>query len=351
MLSRRMHGIDEGVDIGTNIDVDLKGSPYPDDIPIGGYYWNAGIAVSSLGTSNLDLALAEFEHGRFAPHGPRVSRTPEPFTLTGALKLAEVSLHPDGLLSFANRYGSLGTPLRHFHPAKGKATTAETYRDWRWRVEIFQECVRAYAATPTKLLEHWKPSDRFVRCWAKMNPEQALATNWWWHRIEPLDALTDDPGIPGIKQRTFVDYCRTAPWTELLQKDLIGLVNANLALEIHSRQPMPCVLCDECENNGLLATMPYVNREIQFWMERGSDGRIRQTLVPDGILTAAWLEFANLLAANGPLKRCEVCNYFLDVSDRPNMRLVHRKCGGTRRTQRYRNKKRAGRRKAAAKDV
>jgi hypothetical protein len=264
-------------------------------VPPGGFEWIEG-------HSGPRRTPQSFLIPKSGPHRP--SRGTASFAPPDLyLMFAELSPTPDAALSFANQYGRLGLVQLHFHSQKTPIQSAESWSDWSEAIREFQSCWQA------------------------------------WTLIEEQDR-------DGLRK-----FQRARPRST--SNDLIVEAKLDLLLRINAMlhpqrvYPEPCFRT-ACKPVGISSVRlsPFLTYHLNF---KDTDGPTLHTtpivgrLYPTALISAIWLQLAEVVTGSRYLRRCEKCGKWMDITEskRKGAKRMHENCSLALRMARYRHKKQA----------
>lgn len=82
--------------------------------------------------------------------------------------------------------------------------------------------------------------------------------------------------------------------------------------------------------------------KLTLGLSGGTDiGSIEYSIVPIDLISAVWLQFAQLISGQKKIRQCEICREWMDVSRaaRPNAKKVHTECSHALSVKKWRHKK------------
>jgi hypothetical protein len=219
-----------------------------------------------------------------------------PQSITGAsqevpldlyLQFAKLELTPEAALEFANRYGRLGLVKRHFHSAQTAVQSAECWSDWLTEIKQFRTCH-----------EGW-----FLAAADDREPLVSFLRDHHWR-------IVDGPWLTA--------QCR-----------ILSQINEKLnPLRVW---PEPCFL-KTCNGNLLPRLTPfvtyYLNHVTRLGQPTGRRDAIAAHVRPTALLSAIWLQFAELVTGSRVVRKCEKCQQWMDITESPRKgaKRMHERC-------------------------
>jgi len=259
-------------------------------VPSGGFAWVEGRTGS-------DATLSSF----LIPQSTTGASQEIPMDLY--LQFARLELTPEAALEFANRYGRLGLVRRHFHSAQTAVQSAECWSDWLTELQQFRMC-----------LEGWSL--------AAEDDREALVSFLRHHNWRTLVA-SDGPWLTA--------QCR-----------ILDEINEKLnPLRVF---PEPCFQ-KRCKGDLLPRLTPFVTYYLThvtlLGHPTGPHDPIAAHVAPTALLSAIWLQFADLVTGSRVIRKCEKCQEWMDITECPHKgaKRLHERCSLALRMARYRHKK------------
>jgi hypothetical protein len=229
--------------------------------------------------------------------------------------------HIDGtdeaaLLKFANKHGSLGTLLSHFHSADTKRVWGESLSAWQ---------------------RHWEEFHRAFDLWEAASEVDR-------HRAKELMTLpVQEPGDP----RPFLPEVYSLTDERSFARDPLSVAKKVVVLWINRNlMPQRNVSTRECRVPGCKELKFYNRLRVTPWVQYTLEVRESRRMVfvelrvkPTSLLSAIWLQFAEYVAGSRKIRRCEACNQYMDVTDcaRPGAKRMHERCSHAARVRRWRH--------------
>jgi hypothetical protein len=231
-----------------------------------------------------------------AGDGPASSCAPADDAYT---ELADVPMSEDGLLGFAAKHGYLGVERTHFHSDATDERYAESFDAWALAVQEFQNWYGVWGSLETGSIRDIRSRPEGLTEWRK----------WKDVRVSAKRLLVDS-----INQHLRAGVVR------------------------HAHFEKPCYI-DGCQWHTPPAKItPHVSYELQFDPKRDA---IQAKVFPYNLITAVWLQFADLLCGSRKVVRCQLCGKWMDISEtaRPTAKRMHDRCSHAERMRRYRENK------------
>jgi hypothetical protein len=258
----------------------------------------------------------EWIEGRAGPHGAR-HRFLVPKSAHGItcdiptdlyLTFANLQPTPEGVLEFANRYGSLGLVKRHFHSEHSAVQLAECWIDWNQELAEFKFCLDA------------------------------------WLIAEDQDGPAADRLL------------RERHWPRLVDDRIVSL-KGHLVMHICSKLQPQEVFPDVCFKRACKGDhvpgrlTPFVVYSLKFQLPNTPTPTVGSTpilgrLTPTALASSMWLQLAELVTRSRVIRRCERCHQWMDITESPRKgaKRMHERCSLALRMARYRQKKRTSNR-------
>ena len=221
------------------------------------------------------------------------------------LQFAKLELTPEAALEFANRYGCLGLVRRHFHSAQTAVQSAECWSDWLTEIKQFRTC-----------------------------------RDGWFLAAE------DDP-------KALFSFLRDHHWRILVASDGPWLTaQCSILSQINEKLnplrvlPEPCFL-KTCNGDLLPHLTPfvtyYLNHVSRLGQPTGRHNTIAGHVTPTALLSAIWLQFADVVTGSRVWRKCEKCQQWMDITESPRKgaKRMHERCSLALRMARYRRKKKS----------
>jgi hypothetical protein len=221
------------------------------------------------------------------------------------LQFAKLELTPEAALEFANLYGRLGSVKRHFHSAETAVQSGECLDDWLAEIRGLQTCLKGWSL-------------------AAGDDRKAL-----------VSFLRDHDWL--------IDGTSDGPWLTA-QIRILSQINEKLnPLPLLSE---PCFR-KTCKGNPLSPLTPFVtyclNYVIRPGQPTGRHDAIAAHVRPTALLSAVWLQFAELVTGSRVIRKCEKCQQWMDITESPRKgaKRMHERCSLAVRMARYRRKKKS----------
>ena len=212
------------------------------------------------------------------------------------------------MLKFAECYGCLGIPARHFHRAADQAAqSGEDLADWSIHLRRFKTALDLWYCA--------KARDRFgVR-----------------RILEPLQ--------PNRKhEEPFLLHCPPFPVSDPMRfarEIVVNTINWELAPAAHND---PACSAPGCTYRGYSGMWGDFTRAALM----SNNDRLDLRIASNNLLKTLWLQFAASVAGQRKVKQCEApdCGRYMDVtnSKRPGARRMHPKCEERIKKRRHREK-------------
>jgi hypothetical protein len=223
-----------------------------------------------------------------------------PISREAYLRFAELGGDEESFIEFANSHGHLGFAKTHFHSDETDLEWAECLSEWFSEWVGFAETLAAWEAREIQDLEGVR---KFIDS-----------------ELPGLGTLTQrrvfDVGLQGIVQR----------------------INRKLLPE-HTIKAARCFL-PSCR---MLQPQHLANRtaHIEYRLDvRQNTGRliVKSTLRPTSLISAMWLQLAEVVEGLRVIHRCQECGRWMDLSEtaRPRAKRMHEHCSLAARMRRYR---------------
>ena len=236
------------------------------------------------------------------------------------LRFAALECSPESILAFADRHGELGLVRQHFHKVEGgESGNGEQYGDWVIALEGFKQHFQLWSIV--------KEADigalsQFVRSEPRVGP------------------------VPFLKMLLFPETARGTEYERFLGQDPIEAAR-DFVLDTVNRELRPRIqllsrsACSQCGYPGPVYSSPTITTHVAYHLVPGESASTASSrLSPNRLLSAIWLQFAEAIAGDRALKRCEVCREWMDISGSPRKqaRRMHPKCSERIRKRRLRKK-------------
>jgi hypothetical protein len=273
------------------------------------------VGLIDWGIGSVPTGGFEWVEGQWGPHGTKecflipkpTARTVREIPADLYLKFAKLRPIPEATLEFANRHGTLGLPKRHFHSKYTKVQFAESLGDWTNEIGQFNTC-----------LEAWH-----IATDADRRKLQRFMDEYRWR----IRVASDGPFLTA-------------------KCNIIGQINSKLNPD--RVLPEACFM-KACKGDIVPVRLtPFVTYQLNFANRSANhtlpNATIEARMIPTELLSAIWLQFADLVTGSRVVRKCEKCHQWMDITESPHKgaKRMHERCSLALRMSRYRQRKRMG---------